>query len=319
MDKNSKIKALFFDIDGTLVSFQTHRIPQSTVEALEKAKQNGVKIYISTGRPIILITNLGQIEHLIDGYITTNGARCFVENHTVCQCPILRSDVEKVSFGFFKDDAKAGTISQTSDDSDFGTIHLNLAAGTYEVVAIGHNGSGTTISSPEKITFTSNKVTDTFYYYGILDVIDGEKATESITLKRAVGMFRLVIKDEIPEQAKKIKFYYTGGSSTLNAKTGYGCVNSKQTEILDLVKNQQVYEVYTFPHEGDKKLTVSIDILDKNDFTIATTTFSDVPILKNYITKYSGKLFTGLSGGTGDIDIDFVFDPEWAGENEYEF
>lgn len=132
-------------------------------------------------------------------------------------------------------------------------------------------------------------------------------------------MFRLVIKDEIPEQAKKIKFYYTGGSSTLNAKTGYGCVNSKQTEILDLVKKQQVYEVYTFPHEGDKKLTVSIDILDKNDFTIATTTFSDVPILKNYITKYSGKLFTGLSDGTGDIDIDFVFDPEWAGENEYEF
>lgn len=226
---------------------------------------------------------------------------------------------KKVSFGFFKDDAKAGTISQTSDDSDFGAIHLNLAAGTYEVVAIGHNGSGTTISSPEKITFTSNKVTDTFYYYGILDVTDGEKTTESITLKRAVGMFRLVIKDEIPEQAKKIKFYYTGGSSTLNAKTGYGCVNSKQTEILDLVKNQQVYEVYTFPHEGDKKLTVSIDILDENDFTIATTTFSDVPILKNYITKYSGKLFTGLSGGTGDIDIDFVFDPEWAGENEYEF
>lgn len=45
MDKNSKIKALFFDIDGTLVSFQTHRIPKSTVEALEKAKQM-VSIYI---------------------------------------------------------------------------------------------------------------------------------------------------------------------------------------------------------------------------------------------------------------------------------
>lgn len=58
---------------------------------------------------------------------------------------------KKVSFGFFKDDAKAGIISQTSDDSDFGAIHLSLAAGTYEVVAIGHNGSGTTISSPEKL------------------------------------------------------------------------------------------------------------------------------------------------------------------------
>ena len=35
MDK--KIKALFFDIDGTLVSFKTHRIPQSTVDALEQS------------------------------------------------------------------------------------------------------------------------------------------------------------------------------------------------------------------------------------------------------------------------------------------
>ena len=42
------IKALFFDIDGTLVSFHTHRIPRSTVESLEKAKKKGLKIFIST-------------------------------------------------------------------------------------------------------------------------------------------------------------------------------------------------------------------------------------------------------------------------------
>ena len=93
---NRKIEALFFDIDGTLVSFQTHRIPQSTVDALEKAKANGVKVYISTGRPKMIITNLGQIEHLIDGYITTNGARCFVGDHAVCQRPISRADVNSV-------------------------------------------------------------------------------------------------------------------------------------------------------------------------------------------------------------------------------
>ena len=38
------IKALFFDIDGTLVSFNTHEIPQSTVDALEQAKRNGVGV-----------------------------------------------------------------------------------------------------------------------------------------------------------------------------------------------------------------------------------------------------------------------------------
>ena len=70
--------ALFFDIDGTLVSFESHQIPPSTILALTQAKANGHKVFISTGRPPIIITNLGAIEHLIDGYITTNGALCFV-------------------------------------------------------------------------------------------------------------------------------------------------------------------------------------------------------------------------------------------------
>lgn len=72
------VKYLFFDIDGTLVSFNTHKIPQSTVDALIQAKVNGAKVYISTGRPLLFINNLGQIEHLIDGYITTTGALCVV-------------------------------------------------------------------------------------------------------------------------------------------------------------------------------------------------------------------------------------------------
>lgn len=91
-----KIKALFFDVDGTLVSFRTHRIPQSTVDALEQAKARGIKVYISTGRPVVLMTNLGQIEHLIDGYITTNGAHCFVGDDLVCKFPISPADVQKV-------------------------------------------------------------------------------------------------------------------------------------------------------------------------------------------------------------------------------
>ena len=39
------IKAAFFDIDGTLVSFKTHQIPASTIKAIEQAKEQGVKIF----------------------------------------------------------------------------------------------------------------------------------------------------------------------------------------------------------------------------------------------------------------------------------
>ena len=85
--------ALFFDIDGTLVSFKTHEIPASTILALTQAKANGHRVYIATGRPPVIITNLGAIEHLIDGYITTNGALCFVGDTIVSRQPIPMQDV----------------------------------------------------------------------------------------------------------------------------------------------------------------------------------------------------------------------------------
>lgn len=87
------IKALFFDIDGTLVSINTHEIPQSTIESIRKAKEKGLKVYISTGRPIQFITNLSDINDLIDGYITTNGANCFVGDKTINLIPIPKEDV----------------------------------------------------------------------------------------------------------------------------------------------------------------------------------------------------------------------------------
>lgn len=89
-------RPLFFDIDGTLVSFQTHEIPQSTIDALTRAKAAGCGIYIATGRPISFINNLGAIEHLIDGYMTTTGAYCFVGNHEVLCVPMLSEDVETI-------------------------------------------------------------------------------------------------------------------------------------------------------------------------------------------------------------------------------
>ena len=85
--------ALFFDIDGTLVSFKTHEIPQSAILALTQAKANGSRVYIATGRPPVIITNLGAIAHLIDGYITTNGALCFVGDDLVCCQPIPKQEV----------------------------------------------------------------------------------------------------------------------------------------------------------------------------------------------------------------------------------
>ncbi|MCI2081753.1 MAG: Cof-type HAD-IIB family hydrolase [Bacteroidales bacterium] len=66
------MKAIFFDIDGTLVSTVKHRIPKSAVDALLAVRLAGNRIFISTGRTIPQFPYLEDIP--FDGYITMNGA-----------------------------------------------------------------------------------------------------------------------------------------------------------------------------------------------------------------------------------------------------
>lgn len=88
------IRAAFFDIDGTLVSFKTHKIPQSAVDAIKALHDQGGRVYISTGRPIAIVTNIGQISDIVDGYITFNGAYTFVGNDDINIDAIPASDVQ---------------------------------------------------------------------------------------------------------------------------------------------------------------------------------------------------------------------------------
>lgn len=82
-------KAIFFDIDGTLVSFTTHRIPDSTLEAVHRVRERGIKVFIATGRPHPLIDNLGDLEY--DGIISSSGAACVLRDGTV----IFREGIDR--------------------------------------------------------------------------------------------------------------------------------------------------------------------------------------------------------------------------------
>ncbi len=68
---NMNIKAIFFDIDGTLVPFGQKKIPKEVKDALLSLKDKGIKIFIATGRQISWINNLDGLE--FDGYVTING------------------------------------------------------------------------------------------------------------------------------------------------------------------------------------------------------------------------------------------------------
>lgn len=91
------IKAIFFDIDGTLVSFKTHKVPESTIKALNLLREKGVKIFIATGRhPSIM--NLGNnIDELkFDGYVALNGQYCFADNKVIYKNSICKEDIKNL-------------------------------------------------------------------------------------------------------------------------------------------------------------------------------------------------------------------------------
>lgn len=89
------IKAVFFDIDGTLVSFNTHQIPDSAVKAIKQLQTNGIKVFIATGRHLAAINNTGDLE--FDGYITLNGGYCYAgRNKTIYKRPLPKEDIRNL-------------------------------------------------------------------------------------------------------------------------------------------------------------------------------------------------------------------------------
>lgn len=75
------IKAVFFDIDGTLVSFKTHRVPDSAKRAIAALRAKGVRVFIASGRQLLAINNLEDLQ--FDGYVALNGGYCIVGEQVI--------------------------------------------------------------------------------------------------------------------------------------------------------------------------------------------------------------------------------------------
>lgn len=271
---------------------------------------------------VLLLT--GCEKALVDGEDVSLDGNVILNLSIYDQIPFSTRSVQdiallssRVNVAFFQDGTKVKTVSQKADDASFGKVGLTLAEGVYQVVVIAHNSSGSaTITSPEKVTFPSNVVTETFYYEGELTVTSAQQTYE-LQLRRAVSMFRLELTDELPAEAAKIRFYYTGGSSTFSPATGYGCVNSRQTVMMQIEDGQQVFEIYTFPHEDNDVLKITVTVYDINENILKETVLEGVPVTLDKITVYTTSLWGGGGGTSSSAGISMTAESDWAGTITY--
>ena len=80
----------FFDIDGTLVPLKESIRPR-TVEALQKLRQNGIRICIATGRAPMEVPKFEGVT--FDALLTYNGSYCFTPERDIFKNLIPKGDI----------------------------------------------------------------------------------------------------------------------------------------------------------------------------------------------------------------------------------
>lgn len=214
--------------------------------------------------------------------------------------------------------------TQTSTDSDFGTMPLKLSDGTYTVVAVGHSSKNSaTIKSPEVVQFTASngeKLTDTFCACQQITVPMDSSTGYIIDMYRAVAMVQFHFIDSvIPDGFERVKIDYTGGSANFNPTTLEGITKYTQTE-LRLSNDLNLYQAFTFPYLSDTGvLKMTVSALANDGSVIRSRQFNEVPVTRNRITTFSGPFFEDGDGQFTQSGFGFLIHADWDGEDIYEF
>ena len=89
------IQAVFFDIDGTLVSFRTHRMSDRVLSALHTLQEKGIKLFVSTGRHPLMLDAV-RSAFPFDGYVTLSGQYCYCGDKVLRSNPMEPAAVEEL-------------------------------------------------------------------------------------------------------------------------------------------------------------------------------------------------------------------------------
>jgi Cof subfamily protein (haloacid dehalogenase superfamily) len=91
------IKAIFFDIDGTLVSHTKRDIPEGVLTALDELRAKGILLFIASGRHISEFPALPLHDYPFDGYVTQTGQICYNGAfETIYEQPFTDQDTESL-------------------------------------------------------------------------------------------------------------------------------------------------------------------------------------------------------------------------------
>lgn len=169
-EHSANIKAVFFDIDGTLLSHRLGDVPASARRAVEALRAKGIRCLIASGRHREEIRRLPVEPMRFDGYLTLNGQLCMDADGEIFSAePITGLAKERILQVFHSKEAAVMLVEKD-------TMYLNMVNGRVRKAQAD-------ISSPIPPlgSYTGNPI-----YQAVAYVTSGEEAAFSRLLPGCV-------------------------------------------------------------------------------------------------------------------------------------
>ncbi len=103
MELNNAIRAVLFDVDGTLLSFDSHAMLESSYKVLQQLGERGIMRILATGRPMYELKGIDT--SLFDAFVLFNGQYCILNDEVIVDSPInpetVKIAVEQVDKGLY--------------------------------------------------------------------------------------------------------------------------------------------------------------------------------------------------------------------------
>ncbi len=90
-------KIMFFDIDGTILTEDTHRIPDSTIKAIKKARGKGHLAFINTGRTYFNVEK--DVRDIgFDGFVCGCGTYINIDDQVIAAATIEENTCRRIIY-----------------------------------------------------------------------------------------------------------------------------------------------------------------------------------------------------------------------------
>ena len=212
----------------------------------------------------------------------------------------------------------AYVVRQDDAMDNFGQVKMYVPEGTYHLIIVAANTpkpigkSRVEIKSVTEVVFPNNSVPDMAYCYKDITIASsGKSRSFDCVLKRAVAAFKIQTTDKITENLKNFSIKMSGNcGNVLNPSTGHCSSKAAVNKVFDLAKSVGKalgLTFYVIPGEDEvEDVSVTVDVVDKNDKVIKSNSFSNVHLVTGKRTTYTGPFCsytTGFSINVGETDI----------------